>query len=126
VELITLPEAPEMLLGLINMRGKIIPVVNIRRQFRLPEREIELSDRIILCRIASHTVAFVADSVEGIVTFPRHQLDRGGEIFPEMENYIEGVGKINGNTVIIYNIRKFFSDREMTAISLSENRDAAI
>ncbi len=117
VELITLPEAPEILLGLINMRGKIIPVVNIRRQFRLAPREIELHDRIILCRISALTIAFIADSVEGIVTFPRHQLDRGGQIFPEMEKYIEGVGRINEHTVIIYNIRKFFSDKDISAMA---------
>ncbi len=121
VELIALPEAPEILLGLINMRGKIIPVVNIRKQFRLPAREIELNDRIILCRIATRSIAFIADTVEGIVTFSQHQLESGGQIFPEMEKYIEGVGKIKEHTVIIYNIRKFFSDKDIDDV-----KDAAI
>jgi len=113
VELIPLPSSPDILLGLINMREKIIPVVNIRKRFCLPIREVDIDDRIIISRISSRTVAFIVDTVEGVVSFSRDQLDEGGQIFPEMEHYIEGVGRINGDTVIIYNISKLLSARDI-------------
>ena len=48
VEMNTLPEGQDLLLGLINMQGKIIPVLNIRKHFYLPQREMEINDRIII------------------------------------------------------------------------------
>lgn len=113
VELIALPEAPEILLGLLNMRGRIIPVVNIRKQLRLPDREIEISDRIIISQVSSRTIAFIADTVEGVVTFSQDQLNKGDQIFPEMGQHIEGVGKIDNETIIIYNVYKLFSKQDI-------------
>ncbi len=113
VELIVLPDASGILLGLINMRGRIIPVVNIRKHLRLPDREIEINDRIIISQVSSRTVAFIADTVEGVVTFSQDHLDKGDQIFPEMGQHIEGVGKIDNDTIIIYDVYKFFPDQNM-------------
>ncbi len=113
VELIVLPDASGILLGLINMRGRIIPVVNIRKHLRLPDREIEINDRIIISQVSSRTVAFIADTVEGVVMFSQNQLDKGDQIFPEMGQYIEGIGKIDNDTIIIYNIYKLFFDQDI-------------
>ncbi|MDM8548650.1 chemotaxis protein CheW [Desulfobacterales bacterium HSG2] len=125
VELIPLP-SPDILLGLINIREKIIPVVNIRKRFCLPVREVDIDDRIIISRVSSRTIAFIVDTVEGVVSFSQDQLDEGGQIFPEMEHYIEGVGKINGDTIIIYNINKLLSARDIegeTKLVTSEHID---
>ncbi len=61
VEITPLPKAPEIVLGLINIRGKIIPVLNIRRRFRLPDRETELTDHFIIANTSKRTVALPAD-----------------------------------------------------------------
>jgi len=53
VELTSVPEAPEILVGLINIRGKIVPVLDIRRRFHLPPRDMEIKDRIIVSRTSS-------------------------------------------------------------------------
>src|SRR5271157_2301250 len=50
VEITPLPKAPSIVLGVINLGGRIIPVVNIRKRFRLPERELELTDQLIVAR----------------------------------------------------------------------------
>ena len=113
VELISLPEAPEILLGLINMMGRIIPVVNIRKHLRLPDREIEINDRIIISQVSSHTIAFIADTVEGVLMFSQNQLDKGDQIFPEMGQHIEGVGKIDNDAIVICNIYKLFFDQDI-------------
>ena len=66
-----LPEGQDFLHGLINMQGKIIPVINIRKHFYLPVREMDINDRIIISHASEITVAFVVDMVDfrGIWTF---------------------------------------------------------
>src|SRR5882762_5434925 len=68
VEIATLPQAPEMVLGVVNIRGRIIPVFHIRKRFHLPERDIDLNDHLIIARTAKRVVALVADMVMGVVT----------------------------------------------------------
>ena len=104
VEMNALPEAQDLLLGLINMQGKIIPVVNIRKHFYLPIREMELNDRIIISHAFELTVAFIVDTVEGVVEIPQKQVDRSKKIFPKLDQYIEGVGKLKDSNVLIYNL----------------------
>jgi purine-binding chemotaxis protein CheW len=66
VEITLLPKAPDIVLGVINWQGKIIPVIDVRKRFRLPEREMDPDDRFIIARAAQRQVALAADSVVGI------------------------------------------------------------
>ena len=116
VELISLPEAPEFLLGLMNMQGKIIPVINIRKRFHLPPYKIRLNDRIIICQASGQTIAFMVDTVLGVVEFPQEQIDKARQIFPEMEHYIEGIGKLDDTTVLIYDLEKLFSPQDINKL----------
>ncbi|MBC8430360.1 MAG: purine-binding chemotaxis protein CheW [Desulfobacterales bacterium] len=116
VELISLPETPDSLLGLINVGGKIIPFVNIRKKFNLPAREMNLDDRIIISRISTRKIAFIADNVEGLVEFSKEQIDDVHQSFPEMERYIVGVGRFQDNTVLIIAIDKLFSTQNINRL----------
>jgi len=123
VEFTFLPEAPENLLGLINIGGEIIPVLDIRKRFHLPNREIDLNDRIIICKGAARTIAFVADVVEGVVEFAPEELNEAVHILPEMEHYIEGVGKLNDDTVLIYDLDSLFSMQEIEGLGIDDPLD---
>ena len=116
VELIYLPKAPDNLLGLINMEGAIIPVVNIRKQFNLPNQEIELDNRIIISRTSTRAIAFIVDGVEGVIEFSQSQLDRSRQMLPEMEQYIGGVGELNNNAVLIYKIDHLYPVKEINGL----------
>ncbi len=123
VELTSLPEAPENLLGLINLGGEIIPVLDMRKRFHLPNREIDLNDRIIICKGSARTIAFVADMVEGVVEFASEEVDEAVHILPEMEDYIEGVGKLNDDTVLIYDLDRLFSIEEIEGLGIDDPLD---
>ncbi len=116
VELIYLPETAEFLLGLINMGGKVVPVANIRKKFNLPDREMNLDDRIIISQTATWKIAFIVDNVEGIIEFSKGQVDEVHQIFPEMERYIEGLERFNDNTVLIITIDKLFSTQNISGL----------
>ncbi len=112
VELTFLPEAPENLLGLLNMAGEIVPVLDIRKRFHLAHQDVDIDDRIIICKGSRRTLAFIADVVEGVVEFGSTEMDEAKQILSDMDQYIEGVGKLNNDTVLIYDLDKLFSIEE--------------
>src|SRR5687767_11060685 len=66
VRITPLPQAPAIVLGAINIQGAIVPVINLRRRFGLPEREPRLTDRLLIARAGPRRVALVADAVPGL------------------------------------------------------------
>src|ERR1043165_273165 len=67
VEVIPLPKAPSIVMGVINVQGRIIPVLNLRKRLRLREQEPELSHQIIVARSSARSVGLAVDSVTGVV-----------------------------------------------------------
>jgi len=116
VEITPLPKAPAVVLGIINMQGRIIPVVNIRKRFRLPEREIGLSDHLIIANTSRRTVALVADEVSGVFERPGEEVIATEKILPGME-YVEGVVKLEDGMILIHNLELFLSLQEEEALS---------
>jgi len=120
VELTSVPEAPEILMGLINLQGRIIPVLNIRRRFHLPPRDMEIKDRIIVSRTSSRKIAIIADRTEAVVEFAQEEIHEARKILPDMDGYVEGVGKLNDDTVLIYDINKLFSINEIQELTIDD------
>ena len=115
VEITPLPKAPEIILGVVNVRGDVVPVVNIRKRFRLPEREISLSDQLIIANTSARTVALVVDEVIDVIAVSGSAVIDGGEILPGMD-YVEGFMKLSGGMVLIHDLEKFLSLKEAKAL----------
>lgn len=111
IEITPLPKAPEIVLGIVNLQGKIIPVVNIRRRFRLPERETDLNDQLIIAKTQRRTFALAADSVSGVIERPEEEMIAAEKIIPGME-YVEGVVKLKDGIILVHNLDKFLSLEE--------------
>jgi len=110
-EVTPLPMGPEIVFGIINMQGRIIPALNIRKRFRLPEKEIEPSDHFIIAHTSRRLVALVVDSVTGLIQHPVQEIISAEEILPDIK-YIEGVVKIEGDIILIHNLEQFLSLEE--------------
>jgi len=115
VEITPLPKAPEVLLGVINEQGKIIPVVDVRSRFRLPARELRCNDRFILVRTPRRVVAVVADSVSEIKLLPQDAMDSSKQAFPCME-YLHGIAAMDDGLVLINDLDRFLSLEEESAL----------
>jgi purine-binding chemotaxis protein CheW len=111
VEITHLPKAPEIIRGVVNVQGQVIPVVDIRKRFRLPEREPELSDQLIIANTASRSVALVVDAVEGVIEHSSQEMIPPEKILPGTE-YIKGVIKLEDGLVLIHDVDKFLSLEE--------------
>ena len=115
VDVTSLPRAPEIVLGVVNVQGRVIPVLNLRRRFRLPERGFALADQLIIARTARRPVALAADAVAGVLEYSAQQAVEAHDIVPGIE-YVEGVVKLADGLVLIHDLDKFLSLEEETAL----------
>lgn len=124
VEITPLPKAPEIVLGVINLKGQIIPVIDVRKRFRLPEREMSVDDRFIIAGTSRRLVALAADSVAGVRAIENREVVSAEEALP-FAAYIQGVAKVEGDLVLIYDLDQFLSldEERMLDAALSEARD---
>lgn len=111
VEVTHLPKAPEIVLGVVNVQGQVNPVVDVRKRFRLPERELNLSDQMIIAHTLRRTVALVVDSVSGIIECSEQEEIASGKILPGIE-YVEGVVKLEDGMILIHDLDRFLSLEE--------------
>ncbi len=115
VEMTSLPKAPDIVLGIVNVEGQIIPVVNIRKRFRLPERELNLSDVLIIAQIPRWIVALVADDISGVIEGSGQDVTEAKEILPRME-YVKGVVKLKDGLILVNDLENFLSLEEEKAL----------
>jgi purine-binding chemotaxis protein CheW len=111
VEITPLPKAPAIVLGVIDFHGQVLPVFNLRRRFRLPEREIDLNDHIIIARTSHRTVALVVDAVHGVTECAEDEIVTADAIVPGLE-YVAGVVKRPDGMIFIHDLEEFLSFAE--------------
>ena len=117
VEITPLPKALNGVRGIFSLHGRIIPVLDLRGRFGLPEREIGLTDCLIVARTSKRTVAVIADSVEGLVDISA-PTKPSVDILPKME-YLEGVNQIGTDIILIQDLEGFLSPSEEEQVALS-------
>lgn len=115
VEVTPLPKAPQIVLGIINVQGRIIPVINVRKRFLLPEREMELSDQLIIAHTSKRNIALLVEAVSGVIEYPEHEVVTPDEIISGIE-YVEGVIKQNDGMIQILDIETILSFEELKSI----------
>jgi purine-binding chemotaxis protein CheW len=111
VAITPLPNAPDIILGVVNFQGQVIPVINVRRRFCLPEREIAISDQLLVAHTARRPVALVVDAVLDIIACEAQSLIAAENILPKIE-YVEGVVKLEDGLILIHDLDKFLSLEE--------------
>jgi purine-binding chemotaxis protein CheW len=104
----SLPRAPEIIFGIINVKGQIIPVADIRKRLKLPEHEIDPDDRLIIADTGKRKIALLVDSVIGIRDLISGQMANAIETLP-FAKHLKGVAKMEDGMALIYNLNQFLS-----------------
>ncbi len=107
-EITLLPKGPEIVLGLINIKGRIIPALNVRRRFRLQEREMKLEDHFIIARTPRRVVALPVDAASEIIEITDQDVTRADEILQGLE-HVEGVVRLKDGMLLIHDLERFLS-----------------
>ena len=103
------PDGPEFLLGLANVKGRILPVVDIRRRLGLPGREIDPDDRLIILA-TKIPICFFVDAFLGVLAFDKETLRKPKDIYPNLERILAGVGMYDEETVLVLDVKSLFAE----------------
>jgi purine-binding chemotaxis protein CheW len=116
MEVTRVPNAPEFVDGVINLRGKVIPVIDLRRRFGMERKGHDKNTRIIVVELAGKVVGFVVDAVREVLRIPRSVTEPppalGGAL---KEDYITAVGKLDDRLLILLDLEKVLSENEMAS-----------
>jgi purine-binding chemotaxis protein CheW len=115
VEVTPLPQAPEIVAGVVNFQGRIVPVLNIRRRFRLPERPVSLSDQLLIANTQRRTVALAVDAVHSVMERSPEEIVEPASVLPGME-YVKGLVKFADGMIFIHDLDAFLSLEEESAL----------
>ncbi|MBB6480175.1 chemotaxis protein CheW [Spirochaeta isovalerica] len=115
-----IPGVPEYIPGIINLRGSIIPLYELRSKFKLETRELDNSTIVIIAQTGRdnhRTVGFIVDAVSDVVSITAENLSEKPEFSKAVDaRYIEKIGKIGNRMIIIINLSDFFSENEQAVL----------
>lgn len=119
-----LPQTPAFVRGVINLRGKIIAVIELRRKFRLPEQAFTEQTCIIVCEVADGPsgerteIGVIVDSVSEVLDIPRTQIEPTPRFGNSVNtDFILGMGKVKDQVLILLDIDRVLASGELTQIT---------
>lgn len=113
------PEFPEYIKGIINLRGRIIPVMDTRLKFK--KTSIEYNERtcIVVIDIGETNIALIIDSVSEVMNIPENQIVPPPNFNKEGKKYIKSIGKIDENVILILDCEKLLNENEMDELKIT-------
>ena len=109
-----IPQAPEYVAGVINLRGRIIVVVNLSKKFNILSSEKNKEYKVIVVELENQVIGMMVDSVSEVLRIPNTNVDPapGMVASGSSSNYIQGVGKLEDRLLILLDLRNVLSDHE--------------
>jgi purine-binding chemotaxis protein CheW len=116
VAIVPLPRAPAVVEGIINLRGRIVPVLDIRSRFRLPAKPLEYTDHFVVAQTGERLVALRVDRALDLVQLEADDVEEARGVIPGAD-YVSWVAKLPHNLVLIHDLRTFLSRAESAALA---------
>jgi purine-binding chemotaxis protein CheW len=108
------PQTPDTVAGVINLRGNVIPVIDLPKKLGLPEAERDDKARIIVFFIEDKLIGMIVDRVERVLRIQENQIEPPPDIgVGRLQEYIKGMGKTGNNLTILLNIEKILTEEEI-------------
>lgn len=115
VAITPLPAAPAIVLGIVDFAGVVIPVINLRKRFDHPPRDVRLSDQLIVAMTGKRTVALLVDETQGVIEASPQSYAPAGDMLPRLE-LVAGALKLEDGLILIHDLDRLLSLDEEAAI----------
>lgn len=113
-EITQVPKALSFIKGVINLRGAVIPVIDMRKKFNLPEKEYDSFTVILIVEVKGRLIGMIVDSVSDVVSIPLSSIQKNISYSGKVEkNSMEGVGRIGESLVILLDVETFLNNENL-------------
>lgn len=117
-EIAPVPGAPDYVLGIINLRGNVVTVIDTRTRFGLPTSEVTDNSRVVIIEAEQQVIGILVDSVAEVVYLRTSEIDSAPNVgTEESAKFIQGVSNRDGELLILVDLNKLLSDDEWDEIS---------
>ena len=112
------PNSPEYIDGVINLRGKVIPIIDLRRRFQMERKEHDKNTRIVVVELSGKVVGFVVDAVSEVMRIPKSVTEPPPPIVAGIDaEYITAVAKLEDRLLILLDLEKVLVGEEKEALA---------
>ena len=112
-----IPRSPDYLKGVVNLRGTIVPVIDLRVKFGMPDPTYDSLTMVIVLRIASRTIGAVVDAVSDVVQFAPNEIREAPKLGAMVDSsYLAGVATQGDRMILALDIEKLLSTAEMNLL----------
>ena len=113
----SVPNTPSFVEGIINLRGKIVPIVSIKKRFDLPLEGEVSEQRIIIINLNEKQVGFIVDDASQVLTMDESQIEGPPELIAGVDrDYIIGIGKVDEKIIVLLDLEKILNEQEKKEI----------
>lgn len=120
-EVTRVPRTPVFIDGVINLRGSIIPVIDLRKRFNLPGGEITKASRIMVVEVSGQLIGMIVDAVAETLRLPSDAIEPPSPVIASVDSeYLRGVGKQSERLVILLDLEKVLASREFETLNKVE------
>lgn len=126
MQITRVPQSPPFVEGVINLRGKIIPVIDLRKRFGLAALENTDDARIIVVEVNDRVIGFEVDQVNEVLRINADIVEPPPSMVCGLDSdYVQGVGKLDDRLLILLDLERLFSDEEMRDVDAATRKIAA-
>ena len=116
-DLTRVPNLPDFVDGVINLRGQVIPVIGLRRRLGVEQAEADKRTRIVVAEVNGHILGFVVDEVSEVLRISPETVEPPPQMGNVERKYVQGIGKIEDRLLIIIDPSLLFNDGECAGFS---------
>jgi purine-binding chemotaxis protein CheW len=115
-----IPDMPEYMKGIVNLRGKIIPVMDVRLRFRKEPKAYNDRTCVIVLDIRDISVGLIVDSVSEVLAIPEQDMVEPPQMNKECENrFIKNIGKVGSEVLLLLDCEKLLNEEEVSAVTVT-------
>lgn len=119
-----IPKTPDFVKGVINLRGSIIPVIDIRLKFGMESKDETLETAIVIYEIDNISIGFIVDRVDDVFSIDNENISDAPDFGTSIDTtFISGIAEIEGGVIMILDLKNIFDHNELTLVGQMEKKE---
>jgi purine-binding chemotaxis protein CheW len=121
-----LPGTPPSVEGVINLRGSVIPIIDLRKRFEMDQVERNKDTRIVVVACGNSSVGVIVDSVAQVMRIPMESVEPASNVFSEEQvEYLLGIVKLTNRLIILLDMDRILTSQELSSLRTLETKNSA-